>query len=63
MTGKVSALVAPGMPVFVELNFRRFKGVPLVRLKKLTFDNTGETEALKTGSFYFKAPLLDGIWR
>lgn len=58
-----AARTIPGTPLYVELNFRRFKKVPLVRLKKLAFDNAGETEALKTGSFYFKAPLLDAIWR
>ncbi|HSP15616.1 MAG TPA: hypothetical protein VLV78_12765 [Thermoanaerobaculia bacterium] len=53
----------PGTPIYVELNFRRFKKVPLVRLKALTKDNSGEADALKVGSFYFKAPLLDAIWR
>jgi hypothetical protein len=53
----------PGTPIFVEVNFRRFKRVVLVRTKKLTLDNKGEEDALKVGSFYFKAPLLDAIWR
>jgi hypothetical protein len=58
-----AARAIPGTPVYVELNFRRFRKVPLVRLKKLTFTNDGEAGALKVGSFYFKAPLLDAIWR
>ena len=53
----------PGTPVYVELNFRRFQKVPLVKFKKLTFDNAGEADALKVGTLYFKAPLLDSIWR
>jgi hypothetical protein len=53
----------PGTPVFVELHFRRFKKVTLVELKKISFDNKGEDEALSVGKLYFKAPLLDAIWK
>jgi hypothetical protein len=53
----------PGTPVYVELNFRRFKKVPFLKLKKLTWSNAGETDALKVGSYYMKAPLLDAVWR
>jgi hypothetical protein len=53
----------PGMPVYVELNFRRFKRVTLVELKKISFDNAGEEDALSVGNLYFKAPLLDAIWK
>ncbi len=59
----IAARAIPGTPVYVELNFRRFQKVPLVRLKKLTFTSDGESDALKVGSFYFRAPLLDSIWR
>ncbi len=58
-----AARTIPGTPVYVELNFRRFQKVPLVKLKGLTRDDHGESDALKVGSFYFKAPLLDAIWR
>jgi hypothetical protein len=51
----------PGTPIYVELNFRRFKKVPLLRLKEMTRDNSGEAEALKVGSFYFRNPVLDAI--
>jgi hypothetical protein len=51
----------PGTPVYVELNFRRFQKVPLLRLKEMTRDNSGEADALKVGSFYFRNPLLDAI--
>ncbi len=58
-----AARAIPGTPIYVELNFRRFKKVPLVRFKQLTRNNSGEADALRVGSFYFKAPLLDAIWR
>lgn len=53
----------PGVPVYVELNFRRFKKLPLVRLKSLEFDNKGESDALSVGSIYFRAPLLESLWK
>ena len=52
-----------GMPLYVELNFRRYKKVPLVRLKSIAWNSDGQDEALKTGAFYIKAPLLDSIWK
>jgi hypothetical protein len=53
----------PGMPIYVELNFRRFKKVPLVRLKSLSANNAGESDALRVGTLYFRAPLLESIWK
>jgi len=53
----------PGVPVYVELNFRHYQKLPLLRLKELKFDNSGEADALKVGTLYFKAPLLDSIWK
>jgi hypothetical protein len=53
----------PGTPVYVELNFRRFKKLPILKLKSLAFDNAGEDDALKIGPIYIKAPLLDSIWK
>jgi hypothetical protein len=53
----------PGTPIYVELHFRRFKKVTLVDLKKISFDNAGEEDALTVGKLYFKAPLLDAIWK
>jgi hypothetical protein len=52
-----------GMPLYVELNFRRYKKLPLVRLKKVDWSNAGQDDALKVGMLYFKAPLLDSIWK
>lgn len=53
----------PGTPVYVELNFRRFKKLPILQLKSLAFDNAGEDDALKVGPVYMRAPLLDSIWK
>jgi hypothetical protein len=62
--GTASATNAiPGVPLYVELNFRRFRKLPLLRTKSLVFDSKGEDDALKTGAFYFRAPLLDAIWK
>jgi hypothetical protein len=52
-----------GMPLYVELNFRSFKKLPLVRLKSITWNADAQDDALKTGTLYFKAPLLDSIWK
>jgi hypothetical protein len=51
----------PGTPIYVELNFRRFQKLPLVKLKKLSFAADGEAEALTLGSFYVRAGLLEKI--
>jgi hypothetical protein len=52
-----------GTPLYVELNFRRYKKIALVTMKKITWSNDGQDDALKTGMLYFKAPLLDSIWK
>jgi hypothetical protein len=51
----------PGMPLYVELNFRRFKKVPVLTMKSLTFEAGDEAEALKLGALYFRAPILDAL--
>jgi hypothetical protein len=53
----------PGNPLYVELNFSHYQKLPLVRLKALTMDNRGESAALEVGTLYFKAPLIDSIWK
>jgi hypothetical protein len=57
------ARAIPGTPVQVELNFRRYKKLTLLELKKIRHDSTGEDDALKVGALYFKAPLLDALWK
>ena len=52
-----------GTPLYIELNFRRFRKVPLLKVKQLTF-NVGpdeEDDALELGPLYVKAPLLDKV--
>ena len=51
----------PGTPLYVELNFAHYKKLPLIRLKSFVMNNVGQEAALKVGSFYFKAPMLDAI--
>ncbi len=53
----------PGNPVYVEVNTEEHPRFPLVQLKSLRFDANGEGEALRVGSFYFRAPIIDAIWK
>ena len=53
----------PGNPLYVELNFSHYPKLPILWVKSLTMDNRGEAVALAVGSFYFKAPFLDAIWK
>lgn len=51
----------PGTPIYVELNFRRFRKLPIVRLKKLEFTAAGEEDALTLGRLYVRAGLLEKL--
>jgi hypothetical protein len=51
-----------GTPVYVELNFRRFRKVPLLRLKKVAFAAEDEKDALTLGSFYIRHALLEMLF-
>ena len=53
----------PGTPVYIELNFRGYDKVALLKLRRLTWNNLGESAALNLGNYYFKVPILDAIWR
>lgn len=48
----------PGTPLYVELNFSHYKKLPFLRMKRFTLNNAGQDDALKVGSFYFRAPVL-----
>jgi len=61
-TGKLAQSI-PGTPIFVELNFRRFKKIALVRFKNFSYEAADEKDALTVGSFYIRAPLLDSLWK
>ena len=60
-TAKVAAKLA-GTPLYVELNFRRFKKVPLLKLKKLTMSADDEEDALTRGPLYVRASVLEKIF-
>ena len=51
----------PGTPVYVELNFRRFSKLPLLKLEKLTFTAEQEKEALELGPLYVRAGVLEKV--
>lgn len=57
------AKTIPGTPIYVELNFRRFQKLPLLRLKSIAYDNSGEADALSVGALYFHASVLDALWK
>jgi hypothetical protein len=62
--GTVPALQrVSGTPLYIELNFRRFQKVVFLKMKSLTFDSTGEADALKPGTLYYRAPSWDSIWK
>lgn len=50
-----------GMPVYIELNFRRFKKVPLLQLKKLTFAADDEEDALELGPLYIRSGGFENV--
>lgn len=52
----------PGMPLYVELNFRRFKKVPILRLKAVSYTSEGQADALAVGRLYYKAPSAS-VWK
>jgi hypothetical protein len=57
------AKTIPGTPIYVEMNFRRFKKLQLLRVKSVAYDNEGEADALKVGSFMLHASVLDALWK
>lgn len=57
------ARTIPGTPVYIELNFRRFPKVTLLKVKQLTFNVSAEDEkdALQLGRLYMRAPLIERL--
>jgi hypothetical protein len=51
----------PGIPLYVELNFRSFRKVPLLTVKKLTLTEADEKNALTRGSLYVRASMLESF--
>jgi hypothetical protein len=60
-TGEVAAGIS-GTPIYVEMNFRRFKKVTLVRMKKLTHAADDEADALTRGALYVRASVLEKLF-
>jgi len=56
-----AARKVPGTPVYVELNFRRFKKVPIVKFKKLSYTADDEEDDLTLGSLYVRAGVLEKL--
>lgn len=53
--GTAAAMRAiPGTPLYVELNFRRYHKLPLLRLKSFTPNGGGEEDALRLGKLYLQ---------
>ncbi len=63
-TAKLARTI-PGTPLHIELNFRRFKKVALLKVKQLDFDVSAEDEqdALELGPVYVRAPLLERLFQ
>ncbi|HEY3053000.1 MAG TPA: hypothetical protein VGK04_06365 [Thermoanaerobaculia bacterium] len=53
----------PGTPIYVEWNTNEHPRFPLLQMRSVKFNADGESKALRVGSWYFKAPLLDEIFR
>lgn len=60
-TGEVAAGIS-GTPIYVEMNFRRFKKVTLVRMKTLTHTADDEKDALTRGKMYIRAAVLEKLF-
>lgn len=48
-----------GTPIYVVLNFRRFRNVELLKIKKLTFSADGEEDDLELGPMYYRGKTLE----
>ena len=51
----------PGTPVHVELNFRRYKKVQLLKLKKISMSADDEKDALTLGPLYMRSSVLEKL--
>lgn len=52
----------PGVPIYIELNFRRFQKLTLLKVNKLTFDGEDEEDALTLGKMWIHAGALEKLW-
>jgi hypothetical protein len=51
-----------GTPIYVEVNFRRFKKITLLRPKKLSRTVDDQEEALTLGKLYLRATVLEKLF-
>jgi hypothetical protein len=61
-TGELAEKIT-GTPIYVEMNFRRFEKVVLVRMKKLTRKADDEKDALTRGKMYIRATVLEKLFK
>lgn len=59
-TAPIAATIR-GTPIAVVLNFRRFKNVQLLKIKKLTFAADDEEDALTLGPLYMRASIFEKV--
>jgi hypothetical protein len=52
----------PGLPLYIELNFRRFQKLPLLTVKKLTMSADDEEDALTLGKLWVRNEVLEKLW-
>jgi hypothetical protein len=52
----------PGVPLYIELNFRRFEKLPLLTVKKLTMSADDEEDALTLGKLWVRNEVLEKLW-
>jgi hypothetical protein len=52
-----------GMPILVEMNFRRFKKVTLLRVRAMSADVSSEKDALTIGPLYVRSRVSDSLFK
>lgn len=51
----------PGTPIYIELNTQNHRKLALLTVKEMKATSDGAEDALKVGSFYMKAPILEKL--
>ena len=57
-----AARTIPGIPLYIELHFRRFDKLPLLTTKSLTLTADDEQDALTLGTLWVRASVLEKLW-
>jgi hypothetical protein len=53
----------PGLPLQVVMNFSHHPLVTVLKVQSLSQNAADEESALSVGKLYFRAPLLDALWK